>query len=120
MAGLVALSLALAPVCWTHYQLLQYPRVAMLLTAAIRRRYWWITVATAASFALAYQLPQRFLIAYHDAHVGGGEKRGHCGGPVGASDAVTQWPRTNPVTRERNHLCFQAGLFVSLPVCGAR
>ena len=70
MAGLVAVSLAVAPVCWTHYQLLQYPGVAMLLTVAIRRRYWWITLATAASFALAYQLPQYFLIAYHDAHNG--------------------------------------------------
>jgi hypothetical protein len=70
MAGLVALSLAVAPVCWTHYQLLQYPGVAMLLTAAIRRRDWLLAFATAACFALAYQLPERFLIAYHDAHNG--------------------------------------------------
>jgi len=70
MAGLVALSLAAAPVCWTHYQLLQYPGVAMLLIAAIRRWDWRLALATAACFALAYQLPQRFLIAYHDAHNG--------------------------------------------------
>lgn len=68
MAGLAALSLAVAPVCWTHYQLLQYPGAAMLLTAAIRRRDWRPAFATAAWFALVYQLPQRFLIAYHDAH----------------------------------------------------
>ena len=70
MAGLVALSLAVAPVCWTHYQLLQYPGAAMLLIAAIRRRDWLLAFATAASFALAYQLPERFLIAYHDTHSG--------------------------------------------------
>ena len=70
MAGLVALSLAVAPVCWTHYQLLQYPGVAMLLIAGIRRRDWRLALATAACFALAYQLPQRFLIAYHDTHNG--------------------------------------------------
>jgi hypothetical protein len=70
MAGLVALSLAVAPVCWTHSQLLQYPGVAMLLIAAIRRRNWRLALATAACFALAYQLPERFLIAYHDTHHG--------------------------------------------------
>ena len=70
MAGLVSLSLAVAPVCWTHYQLLQYPGVAMLLIAAIRRRDWRLSLATAACFALAYQLPERFLIAYHDTHNG--------------------------------------------------
>lgn len=70
MAGLVALSLAVAPVCWTHYQLLQYPGVAMLLTAGIRGRDWRLSLATAACFALVYQLPERFLIAYHEAHNG--------------------------------------------------
>lgn len=70
MAGLVALSLAVAPVCWTHYQLLQYPGAAMLLAAAIHRRDWRTALATGACFALVYQLPQRFLIAYHDAHNG--------------------------------------------------
>jgi hypothetical protein len=70
MAGLIALSLAAAPVCWTHYQLLQYPGVAMLLIAGSRSKDWRLALATATSFALVYQLPQRFLIAYHDAHNG--------------------------------------------------
>jgi hypothetical protein len=70
MAGTIALSLAVAPVCWSHYQLLQYPGVAMLLIAAIRRRDWRLSLATAACFALAYQLPERFLIVYHDTHNG--------------------------------------------------
>jgi hypothetical protein len=50
--------------------LLQYPGAAMLLIAAIRRRDWPLAFATAASFALAYQLPERFLIAYYDTHNG--------------------------------------------------
>lgn len=70
MVGLVALSLAVAPVSWTHYQLLQYPGVAMLMVAGIRLRDWRLAFATAVSFGLGYQLPERFLIAYHDAHNG--------------------------------------------------
>jgi hypothetical protein len=70
MAALMALSLAVAPVSWTHYQLLQYPGVAMLLTFALRRREWWLALAAAASFALVYQVPQHFLIAYRHAHHG--------------------------------------------------
>jgi hypothetical protein len=70
MAGLIALSLAVAPVSWTHYQLLQYPGVAMLLIAALRHRYWWLALATAACFALVYQMPQLFLISYRDSHNG--------------------------------------------------
>jgi len=68
MAGMIALSLAVAPVCWTHYQLLQYPGVAMLLTAAIRRREWRLALATAACFALVYKLPQRYLILYFETY----------------------------------------------------
>jgi hypothetical protein len=60
----------LAPVSWTHYQLLQYPGVAMLLVAALRRRCWWLALATAACFALVYQMPQLFLISYRDSHNG--------------------------------------------------
>ncbi len=68
MAGLVSLSLAVAPVSWTHYQILQYPGVAMLLIAAIRERRLIFGAGTALSFALVYQLPQYFLIAYHNEH----------------------------------------------------
>jgi len=44
--------------------------VAMLLTAASRRRDWRLALATATCFALAYQLPERFLILYHDTYHG--------------------------------------------------
>lgn len=70
MAGLLSLSLAAAPVCWTHYQVLQYPGVAMLLASSIRRRAWWTSAAAIACFALVYRLPEVALIAYHDAHRG--------------------------------------------------
>ncbi len=70
MAGLVSLSLAAAPVCWTHYQLMQYPGVAMLLIVAIRRGYWLLAAATAICFALVYQLPELFLANYSRLHNG--------------------------------------------------
>src|SRR5205823_6586371 len=70
MVGLLALSLSIAPVSWTHYQLMQFPGVAMLLVAALRRHYWGIALGTAVLFGLVYQLPQYFLIAYHDAQNG--------------------------------------------------
>jgi len=70
MAGLVSLSLIAAPVCWTHYQILQYPGVALLLADSIRRRAWGMLAAVIACFALVYQLPQAILTAYHDQHSG--------------------------------------------------
>jgi hypothetical protein len=70
MAGLVSLSLAASPVCWTHYQILQYPGVALLLADSIRRRAWGMLAAVSACFGLAYQLPQAVLTAYHDQHSG--------------------------------------------------
>ena len=36
MAALISLSLAAAPVCWTHYQVMQYPGVALLLGYALQ------------------------------------------------------------------------------------
>lgn len=70
MVGLVSLSLIAAPVCWTHYQILQYPGVALLLADSIRRRAWGMLAAVIACFALAYQLPQAILTSYHDQHSG--------------------------------------------------
>lgn len=70
LAGLISLSLAASPVCWTHYQIFQYPGVALLLADSIRRRSWGMLAAVIACFALAYQLPQTILTAYHDQHSG--------------------------------------------------
>lgn len=68
LACLVSLSLAAAPVCWSHYQLMQYPGVAMMLASSIRLRAWRSATATAVCFALTYPLPDLFLHRYYDAH----------------------------------------------------
>ncbi|HEX3748047.1 MAG TPA: glycosyltransferase family 87 protein [Bryobacteraceae bacterium] len=68
MAALVWLSLAAAPVCWSHYAILAYPGAAMLLAGAIRLRAWRMALGTAACFAASYQLPQWMLTRYHDAY----------------------------------------------------
>jgi hypothetical protein len=70
MIGLLSLSLAAAPVCWSHYQVLQYPGVVLMLVTAIRLRAWRIAVPVAVCFAFAYQLPERALCAYHDKYAG--------------------------------------------------
>ena len=70
MAALVSLVLVAAPVSWTHYQVLQYPGVALLLNHAVRRRKCWTAAGIALCFALCYQLPELALIHYHDIHSG--------------------------------------------------
>jgi len=56
-AALVALTLAASPVCWSHYQLLQYPGVALLLAGFVRQKRFWAAGALAAVFLGVYQLP---------------------------------------------------------------
>jgi hypothetical protein len=68
MVGLTSLSLAAAPVCWTHYQILQYPGLAMLLAACIEQRDWPSTAWTAACFAFLYPVPVAVLTAYYNQH----------------------------------------------------
>jgi hypothetical protein len=68
MAGLTSLSLAAAPVCWTHYEILQYPGLAMLLAACIEQRDWPATAWTAACFAFLYPVPVAVLTAYYNQH----------------------------------------------------
>ena len=70
MAALISLTLVAAPVSWTHYQVLQYPGVALLLYHAIRWRRWALAAGVVLCFALCYQLPERVLIQYHNIHSG--------------------------------------------------
>ena len=70
MAALVSLSLAAGPVCWTHYQILQYPGAAMLLAAALERKAWRTAAAVALCFALTYRWPELALVAYKDTYGG--------------------------------------------------
>lgn len=64
MAALVSLSLAAAPVCWTHYQILQYPGVALLLADSVRRRAWGMGALVVVCFALLYPLPYSVFLWY--------------------------------------------------------
>lgn len=68
MAGLTSVSLAAAPVCWTHYEILQYPGLAMLLAACIEHRDWPATAWTAACLAFLYPIPVAVLTAYYNQH----------------------------------------------------
>jgi Glycosyltransferase family 87 len=66
MAALTSLSLAAAPVSWTHYQILQYPGVALLLCYALQNRRWITLGSTLACAALLYPMPVAILSAYYE------------------------------------------------------
>jgi len=70
MAGLLSLSLAAAPICWTHYQVMQYPGLALLLCAAWRRRSWVHLSSIVLLGACLYQLPVGVLTDYYRQHGG--------------------------------------------------
>jgi hypothetical protein len=65
MAALVSLSLAASPVCWTHYQIVQYPGVALLLCRASRSRHLGLFAAALTLGALLYPLPVAVLTDYY-------------------------------------------------------
>lgn len=67
-AAVVALALAASPVCWTHYQLMEYPGVALSLGYAARRKLWRQLGIAAASAALLYPIPVDVLRAYYEQH----------------------------------------------------
>ena len=70
MCGLVVLALVASPVAWTHYEVLQYPGIALLLISAWRRRQWLQLIAVLGLAVLIYPLPLHMLDAfpgaYHD------------------------------------------------------
>jgi hypothetical protein len=70
MAALVPLALVASPVAWTHYQVLQYPGVALLLIYTWRQRQWVQLIIVLALAALIYPIPihvlDAFPRAYHD------------------------------------------------------
>jgi hypothetical protein len=65
MAGFLALALTAAPVCWSHYQILQYPGVALMLGLAVRQRRWSLAGAVAGCGALLYPIPVAVLTHYY-------------------------------------------------------
>jgi hypothetical protein len=70
LVGLLSLGLAAAPVCWTHYQVMQYPGLALLLSRAVERRRWWMASAIGVCGALLYPVPVAVLRSYYIAHGG--------------------------------------------------
>jgi hypothetical protein len=62
-AATVALTLAAAPVCWTHYQVMQYPGVALLLGYAARNRRRRLLAAALICAAFLYPVPVAVLRA---------------------------------------------------------
>lgn len=65
-AAMVALALAASPVGWTHYQVMQYPGVALLLGYAARRRLWRLLGVATACAAFLYPIPVAVLRAYYE------------------------------------------------------
>jgi hypothetical protein len=64
-AALISLGVAASPISWTHYQVLQYPGLALLLHHALRRRAWMLSGATLVLGGLLYPLPVAVLRAYY-------------------------------------------------------
>lgn len=65
MAALVSLSLAASPVCWTHYQVVEYPGVALLLCHATKLRRWALSAAVVLLGGLLYPIPVAVLDNYY-------------------------------------------------------
>jgi hypothetical protein len=68
MAGLISLALAASPISWTHYQLLQYPGLALLLHEAQRRGKWKVFALAIFSGLAIYQIPVAVLTEYFNAY----------------------------------------------------
>jgi hypothetical protein len=70
VTALIALGLAASPVCWTHYEVMQYPGVALMLCAAWRPRRWGLLAAALVLGACLYPLPVAILRDYYTRHSG--------------------------------------------------
>ncbi len=67
-AALMSLALAASPICWWHYQVLQYPGTAIVLATALRQARPWIFCGALANAAFLFPLPAavlRFLYHQH-------------------------------------------------------
>jgi uncharacterized membrane protein YhfC len=67
---LISLSVAASPIAWSHYQILQYPGLALLLCHAVRRRKWLLGAYTVGLGALLYRIPGDVLFDYHARYSG--------------------------------------------------
>lgn len=69
-AAMIALALVASPVSWTHYQVMQYPGVALFLGYAARRKLWWLLAAASVCAAFLYPVPVVVLRAYFEVNNG--------------------------------------------------
>jgi hypothetical protein len=63
--ALIALALAASPIAWWHYQVMQYPGVALLLYTAIRGRNWGRLCWSMACALFLFPLPAAVLRYYY-------------------------------------------------------
>ena len=64
-AALISLSVAASPISWNHYQILQYPGLALALCRSVRQRRWMVGGLTVVLGALLYQIPREALRSYY-------------------------------------------------------
>ncbi|HUA62866.1 MAG TPA: glycosyltransferase family 87 protein [Verrucomicrobiae bacterium] len=69
-AALISLGVAASPISWTHYQLLQYPGLAMLLCHAASKRRWGLAAVAVVLGAMLYAVPVAVLRAYYERYGG--------------------------------------------------
>jgi hypothetical protein len=66
LVGSLSLGLAASPISWTHYQIMQYPGLAFLLSTAVRQRRWALAAWVLGCDSLLYQIPVAMLRAYYN------------------------------------------------------
>jgi len=64
-AAMIALAVVASPVSWTHYQVMQYPGLALFLGYAAKRRPWWLLGVVLLCAAFLYPVPVAVLRAYY-------------------------------------------------------
>ena len=61
VSAMVTLALVASPVSWTHYQVLEYPGVSLILIDTWRRRKWVQLAAVLVLAALVYPVPKHIV-----------------------------------------------------------
>lgn len=69
-SALIALTLVASPVCWTHYEILQYPGAAILINRAFRAAKWSTLLGTVTCWAFLYTVPVMVLRSAYFANGG--------------------------------------------------
>jgi hypothetical protein len=64
-AALISLSVAASPIAWSHYQVLQYPGLALLICHAVNRRKWLLGVCAVLLGAFLYPIPWGVMLDYY-------------------------------------------------------